>query len=953
MSDLVCFDAANQSLHTSQGTIQLPPKAFGILLYLRERPQQLVTKEELLKAIWPGLYVTDAVLKVTIGELRKALDDDAKAPRYIETVHRRGYRFIGLLPAIEESQTKASTLVEQPIRAPLFTLLAGRAFALEQLTSAWQNSLVGQKQIIFVQAEAGFGKTTLINYWLTTLPSAPQLIIKTQCLDQYGQSEAYQPFLDGLLELLNSPQQELVLSLLKQHAPVWLLQLPSRYRSEVANQQEPFGATAGRLLREFAEFIEQLSKHLPLLWVIEDLHWSDAASIELVATLAYRQHSARFSLLSSIRPSHLASQLRLKALLGDLVVGQRAHTILLNALSASDLALYLQHNLPASLLNTATLELFQHYTEGQPLFVFTALEHIKKRWENTTSQDSSIHWLEQCISGGLKTLLEAKFASLSLHEINLLQAASIAISRSTSEGCAAILEQDILTLEDQYQQLLDKELWLITAGEYTWPDGSMGECYRFRHKLYQDFIYSTLSAARRRHYHLRLAKRLQLAYQTRSPEIAAKLAYHFEQGGDLIQAIHFLHQASQIASQRFAYVEAIQSLDRILVLQEAQQLDRLSQLATLEQRCNLLLASGNLAQAIPAYQQLITNSEKLSPKHTIRGLLGLAGALFWIDRQQCLVAGQQALELSQQFNDIELNIHVRGKMAHWCSIIQGYQVEYGQDYQQAMQLARQTNDPLLKCTHSLLYIYYLIISSNYSEALDIALETQDFAKTAGDANSYLGSIFFQAWAYFYQGQWLEMLELINSALALAEKNAQAHWIVHLSLQKSWLLTHQGEYLEAATLLEPVYQQTKLAPYKTSAYFFSLIIYIHLKTKQRDLTAVQAYLIEIQQYLRTNTTAIDWVLKLPLYQGMAEFYLKIYQPEQAYRAAQTLEQLAQQSAERTYTQLAQLLKARSLQAQGKLGEAQLALNPIRHALTQTPLALVQKSLENLGNLSIKE
>src|SRR5689334_6495170 len=74
--------------------VQLPPKAFGVLRYLAERPGQLVSKDELLQGIWPDVHVSGDVLKVTIAEIRKVLADPCKEPRIIETAHRRGYRFI-------------------------------------------------------------------------------------------------------------------------------------------------------------------------------------------------------------------------------------------------------------------------------------------------------------------------------------------------------------------------------------------------------------------------------------------------------------------------------------------------------------------------------------------------------------------------------------------------------------------------------------------------------------------------------------------------------------------------------------------------------------------------------------------------------------------------------------------------------------------------------------------
>ena len=88
------LDLSAGRLSRGSKPVDLPPKAFGVLLYLAQRPGQLVSKEELLRGIWPDVHVSADVLKVTIAEIRKVLSDPSKEPRIIETAHRRGYRFI-------------------------------------------------------------------------------------------------------------------------------------------------------------------------------------------------------------------------------------------------------------------------------------------------------------------------------------------------------------------------------------------------------------------------------------------------------------------------------------------------------------------------------------------------------------------------------------------------------------------------------------------------------------------------------------------------------------------------------------------------------------------------------------------------------------------------------------------------------------------------------------------
>lgn len=88
------LDGPSGHLYREGVVIPLTPKAFAVLEYLVAQAGRLVGKQELLDAVWPGVFVGDAVLKVAIREIRRALGDDPQAPRFIETAHRRGYRFM-------------------------------------------------------------------------------------------------------------------------------------------------------------------------------------------------------------------------------------------------------------------------------------------------------------------------------------------------------------------------------------------------------------------------------------------------------------------------------------------------------------------------------------------------------------------------------------------------------------------------------------------------------------------------------------------------------------------------------------------------------------------------------------------------------------------------------------------------------------------------------------------
>src|SRR5438552_11379114 len=92
--------------------VQLEPNALRLLLFLIENRDRLIEKEEILDAIWSGTHVTENALTREIGKLRKFLGDDPKAPKYIQTVHTRGYRFIAELAEANGEGTPASAEVE-------------------------------------------------------------------------------------------------------------------------------------------------------------------------------------------------------------------------------------------------------------------------------------------------------------------------------------------------------------------------------------------------------------------------------------------------------------------------------------------------------------------------------------------------------------------------------------------------------------------------------------------------------------------------------------------------------------------------------------------------------------------------------------------------------------------------------------------------------------------------
>ena len=150
------LDPANQCLWHSANNdrlerVVLTPKAFTILQYLVDHKGRLVTHEEFLDAIWPGSYVQPQVLKSQILKIRKALRDEARRPQYIETVHRRGYRFIA--EVLEHTPANVRAPGEQPTARPPVS----REAFLERLGSCLSVALGSEWQVALITGESNIG----------------------------------------------------------------------------------------------------------------------------------------------------------------------------------------------------------------------------------------------------------------------------------------------------------------------------------------------------------------------------------------------------------------------------------------------------------------------------------------------------------------------------------------------------------------------------------------------------------------------------------------------------------------------------------------------------------------------------------------------------------------------------------------------------------------------------
>ncbi|MBI3301580.1 MAG: AAA family ATPase, partial [Deltaproteobacteria bacterium] len=582
------LDLANECLWCGEERISLRGKTFAVLRCLLEHPGQLVTKEALLNAVWPDTYVGESALTICIRELRQALGDNPKTPQFIETVHRRGYRFIAPLtttqpvvssqyPVVSRKQSENSPPQLATDNWQLTTPLVGRDAELAQLHTWLSKALQGERQIIFVTGEPGIGKTTLVEAFLERAAAMGGLWIgRGQCIEHYGAGEPYMPVLEALGRLCREPEGNQLIELLSQHAPTWLAQMPALLSAtdlEVL-QRKVQGATRERMLREMAEAVEMLTTKRPLVLRLEDLQWSDVSTLELLSVLARRQEWARLLVIGTYRPMEVLGHTHpLRAITQELQLHHCCQTLQLRGLTEAVMSEYLAGRFAggASLPLPKLARLIHQRTEGNPLFMVNVtsdliergvLVEVSGRWELTAAVDDVAVGVPESI----QQLIEQQIERLRPEEQRMLEVASVVGAEFSAAAVAAGVEAAVGEAEARCGRLARRNHLLRTSGIEAWPDGTVAARYGFLHALYQDVLYERVPAGQRIELHRRIGEREAEGYGERAGEIAAELAVHFERGRDYRRAVQYREQAGENAIQRSAHVEAISHLTKGLEL---------------------------------------------------------------------------------------------------------------------------------------------------------------------------------------------------------------------------------------------------------------------------------------------------------------------------------------------------------------------------------------------------
>jgi predicted ATPase len=791
--------------------VAVPPKALAVLWQLASQAGQVLSKAMLLDTVWAETAVSEGTLTNCLSLLRQVLGEDARQPRFIATVHRLGYRFVApVTPADAPPALAPLPVASAPSPPP--PLLVGRAAECAQLHARFAQAQQGQRQLVFVTGEAGMGKTTLVDAFVAEVTAAQTAWIgRGQCIDHYGAGEAYMPLLDALGRLGRGPQGAQLVACLHQYASSWLGPLATVVGEGVRGTggvPGP-GATPQRMLRELAEALDAFTAEHPLILVLEDLHWSDASTVEALGWLARRRDTARLLVIGTYRPVELIlRQHPLKVGKQELQLQGHCAEVPLGYLPVAAVQAYLAQRGPAEAATAAWAAWVHRRTEGQPLFMVHVVEEVTRRgrWPAAPAPEAAESVGAGAVPAGLQQLIELQLGQLDAAAQQVLEVASVVGAEFTEASVAAGLAESLEAVAVRCDGLAQQGQFIEDRGLTAWPDGTVSGRYGFRHALYQEMLYRRIGSGRRVRCHRAIGMRLEAAYGAQTHEVAAELALHFERGYDAERAVQYRQQAAEQALRRCAYPEAQAHLMSALALLATLPETPTRQQAELRLQLTLgvvLLATRGYAapeveQAYARALALCQEGGELAQQFAaLRGLWNCY--LVQTKLQQARASGEHLLTLAQRQDDpalLALAHRALGTTWFWLGDFPRARVHLEHGIALATPLPPQAllvrygEDPGLVCRlHLSLTLWALGYPDQAAQQMHEALAwTQALAHPFSQAFALV----YAAWLHQYRREPQPAQARAEQAMAVATEYGLAQWLAMGTLRRGWALVVQGQ-----------------------------------------------------------------------------------------------------------------------------------------------------------------
>jgi predicted ATPase len=409
-----------------------------------------------------------------------------------------------------------------------------------------------------------------------------------------------------------------VAAVLRRQAPTWCLQFPAVFSgSSLDNiKLEAIGANKDRMLRELGDALSELTLSMPVLLFLEDLHWADTSSVDLLRYLGQRLPRQRMLIVGTARPEDLQrSNHPLRNCQRELQAHGVCEELALAELEEEHVFRFLEQHFAPHAFPPEFARLIYRKTEGHPLFLTGAMQFLTERGEivnrdGTWILTKPVSEMDLEVPASIRNMIRRQLEVLGEEDRRALQYASVEGEEFTSTVLAALLESDELELEERLAKIEKVHRLIRTRGEEEFPDGSVATRYRVAHALYQNILYEDLSNKRRALLHRRAGETLVRCYGAETARVAPALATHFERGRDNSRAIHYLLQAAEVAESRYANTVAEEHYSHVMRLAEGlppEEKQRV-RLTSLYRRGSLRLSSGRLPEAHTDFAEMLAQA---------------------------------------------------------------------------------------------------------------------------------------------------------------------------------------------------------------------------------------------------------------------------------------------------------------------------------------------------------
>ncbi len=793
-------DVAERHVLRGGTPVPLTPKAFDTLLVLLRNRGRLVTKQELLRQIWPDTFVEESSLTFNISTLRKVLGQRRGVAAYIETVPRHGYRFI------------AKTTDDDPPLLPAVGRRVGRRREQAELASAFDAVRQGTGHLFCVTGEPGIGKTTLVEEFLEdVVATQPECRIgRGRCSERLAGTGAYLPLLEVLQSLCGGRAGVEVKRSLETAAPSW-------YAQVVPSSVEPGAALAAaapsqeRLKWELGAFFQEISRSRPVVLFFDDLHWADTSTVDLLAYLAGRFDSMHLLVLAAYRSSELLlARHPFIALKLDLQGRRRCHELPVTFLSRADTDAYLALEFPGHAFPEAFAALIYAKTEGNALFMVDLLRYLRdrgvlavkvERW--TLAQPMPT--LERELPESTGSVIQRTIERLDAVDRSLLTAGSVQGYEFLSSVVAEVVGLEVSDAEDRLDALERIHGLLRRLREQELPDRTLTVRYQFVHVLHQDALYGSLTPGRKTSLSGAIAVALEAHYGERNPEIASELALLLSAARDFIRAAEAFLLAAQSALRLFANHEAIALARRGLALLDA--VPETSQRDHLELRLQTVLGVSLMSaqgfgapDAAGAYRRALTLCQTL--EHHVHLFPVLSGLwLYYSIRGElqtaCGLTGQM-LQIAGRDGEDTLAVQ-----AHYAA--GGTLMDMGRfdDALDHLERAMQKHDPVQRKPYDLhtldpsvacpAFAARVLAPRGYPDRALAHIEAAlARARALAQPQSLALALTFAAIVHHFRGDVARTHERAEEAVALSREHGLVQTLAWATVWRGWALVHEGQ-----------------------------------------------------------------------------------------------------------------------------------------------------------------